>query len=139
MAKSSASRIPCQGVLSDDLGLVWKDCAPLLTPALNDGATIEQVLTAIFAKDAQLWIGSDNGEIQVACVTELVRRGGCLYCNVWLAGGRGVNNWIYFLETIEAWAKEQGCDAMLIDRARRGWGRLLPEYRLKTVTLVKDI
>ena len=137
--KSVNNRIPCQGVLSDDLGRVWKDCAPLLIPALHDGTTIENVLTAIFAKDAQLWIGSDNGEIQVACVTELVRRGGCLYCNVWLTGGRGVNNWIYFLETIEAWAKEQGCDAMLIDRGRRGWGRLLPEYKIKTVSLMKEI
>jgi hypothetical protein len=135
----SAKRIPCQGVLVDDLGRVWKECVTLLTPALNGNTTIEQVLTAIFAKDAQLWIGSDNGEIQVACVTELIRRGSSLYCNVWLTGGRGVNNWIYFLETIEAWAKERGCDAMLIDRARKGWGRLLPDYKIKTVTLVKDI
>jgi hypothetical protein len=135
----NAKRIPCQGVLADDLGLVWKDCAPLLIPAMQDGTTIEQVLAAIFAKDAQLWIGSDNNEIQVACVTELIRRGGCLYCNVWLTGGRGVNNWIYFLETIEAWAKEQGCDAMLIDRGRKGWGRLLPDYKIKTVALMKEI
>ena len=84
---ASVKRIPCQGVLSDDLGRVWGKCVPLLIPALHNGATIEQVLAAIFAKDAQLWIGSDNGEIQVACVTELVRRGGCLYCNVWLTGG----------------------------------------------------
>jgi hypothetical protein len=135
----NAKRIPCQGVLADDLGLVWKDCAPLLIPAMQDGTTIEQVLTAIFAKDAQLWIGSDSNEIQVACVTELIRRGGCLYCNVWLTGGRGVNNWIYFLKTIEAWAKEQGCDAMLIDRGRKGWGRLLPDYKIKTVALMKEI
>lgn len=136
---ASAKRIPCTGVLSDDLGRVWADCVPLLTPALNGMATIEQVLAAIFSKDAQLWIGADESGIQVACVTELVRRGGCLYCNIWLTGGRGLNNWMYFLETIEAWAKEQGCDAMLIDRGRRGWGRLLPEYKIKTVTLVKDI
>ena len=135
----NAKRIPCQGVLADDLGRVWKDCAPLLIPAMQDGTTIEQVLTAIFARDAQLWIGSDNNEIQVACVTELIRRGGCLYCNVWLTGGRGVNNWIYFLKTIEAWAKEQGCDAMLIDRGRKGWGRLLPDYKIKTVALMKEI
>lgn len=135
----NAKRIPCQGVLADDLGLVWKDCAPLLIPALTDGTTIESVLTAIFAKDAQLWIGFDNNEIQVACVTELVRRGGCLYCNIWLTGGRGLNNWMYFLETIEAWAKEKGCDAMLIDRGRKGWGRLLPDYKIKTVALMKEI
>jgi hypothetical protein len=69
----------------------------------------------------------------------LVRRGGKLYCNVWLSGGDGVNNWVHFLETIEAWAKERGCVAMTIDRARPGWKRLLKAYKIKTVTLVKDI
>lgn len=137
--QSSAERIPCTGILSDDLGRVWADCVPLLTPALGEGETIEQVLASLISRDAQLWIGSLDDEVHVACVTELIRRGGCLYCNVWLTGGRGVNNWLYFLETIEAWAKEQGCDAMLIDRGRRGWPRLLPEYKIKTISLMKEI
>lgn len=136
---SLAERIPCTGILEDQLGLVWKDCVPLLQPALGEGETMEQVLTALFQKRAQLWIGATEDEIHVACVTEIIRRGGCLYCNVWLTGGKGVNNWLYFLETIEAWAKEQGCDAMLIDRARNGWKRLLPEYQTKTISLVKEI
>lgn len=136
---ASAKRIPCTGILEDQLGLVWKDCAPLLQPALGEGETIEKVLAALFSKDAQLWIGATEDEIQVACVTELVRRGGCLYCNIWLTGGKGVNNWLYFLETIEAWAKENGCDGMLIDRGRKGWQRLLPEYKIKTISLVKEI
>lgn len=136
---ASAKRIPCTGILEDQLGLVWKDCAPLLHPALGEGETIEKVLAALFSKDAQLWIGATKDEIQVACITELVRRGGCLYCNIWLTGGKGVNNWLYFLETIEAWAKERGCDGMLIDRGRKGWQRLLPEYKIKTISLVKEI
>jgi hypothetical protein len=28
---------------------------------------------------------------------------------------------------------------MLIDRARMGWKRLLPEYKIKTISLEKDI
>jgi len=111
----------------------------MLEKALGEGETMEQVLTALFQKRAQLWIGATEDEIHVACVTEVIRRGGCLYCNIWLTGGKGVNNWLYFLETIEAWAKEQGCDAMLIDRARNGWKRLLPEYNIKTVSMTKDI
>lgn len=136
---SLANRIPCTGILEDQLGLVWKDCVPLLEPALGEGETMEQVLTALFQKRAQLWIGANESDVQVACVTEIVRKGGCLYCNLWLTGGTGINNWFYFLETIEAWAKEQGCDAMLIDRARSGWKRLLPEYKTKTISLVKEI
>lgn len=137
--RSSAKRYACTGILEDQLGMVWKDCAPLLERALGEGETMEQVLAALFSKRAQLWVGGDDSGIKVACVTEIVRRGGKLYCNIWLTGGSGINNWFYFLETIEAWAKEQGCDAMLIDRGRRGWPRLLKDYKIKTVSLVKDI
>lgn len=127
------------GVMESDLGRVWKDVAPLLEPALGEGETLPQVLTALFNHRAQLWIGADEHRLHVACVTELVRKGGAYYCNVWLTGGKGVNNWIYFLDTIEAWAKERGCDAMLIDRARQGWKRLLPKYKIKTISLMKEI
>lgn len=72
-------------------------------------------------------------------MTEIITRGNRKYCNVWLTGGTGVNNWLYYLDTIEAWAKEQGCDAMLIEKARTGWKRLLPAYKTKTIQLVKDI
>lgn len=136
---SSAKKIDCTGITEDQLGLVWKDAAPLLEKALGEGETMGQVLSALFQKRAQLWIGADEKELHVACVTEIVRKGGTLYCNVWLTGGKGVNNWIYFLDTIEAWAKEQGCEEMLIDRARNGWRRLLPNYKTKTISLVKEI
>jgi hypothetical protein len=131
--------VQCTGIGDADLGLVWSRVKPLLIPALGEGEMIEDVLTRLFLKTAQLWIGADESKIHVACVTEIVTKGGTKYCNVWLTGGTGVNNWLYYLDTIEAWAKEQGCDAMLIDRARTGWKRLLPRYKTKTISLVKDI
>ena len=133
------NKIQCTGISDEYLGAVWGKCAPLLIPALGEGETIEEVLSRIFLKTAQLWIGADEAEVHVACVTEIYTRGGRKYCNIWLTGGKGVNNWLYYLETIEKWAKEQGCDAMVIDRARTGWKRLLPAYKIKTIQLVKDI
>lgn len=131
--------LQCTGIDEDHLGLVWREAAELLKPALMGEDTIENVLTQIFLKKAQLWIAATDTTLEAACVTEVIRRGSKLYCNVWLTGGRGVNNWVHFLSTIEAWAKEQGCDAMLIDRARTGWKRLLQDYKIKTLTLVKEL
>jgi hypothetical protein len=133
------NKVQCTGINDEYLGVVWSQCSPLLIPALGEGETIEMVLTCLFQKTAQLWIGADETDIHVACVTQLISRGGKRYCNVWLTGGKGVNNWLYYLDTIEKWAGEQGCDAMLIDRARIGWKRLLPAYKTKTIQLVKDI
>ncbi len=112
------NKVQCTGIGDEYLGVVWAKCAPLLTPALAEGETIEFVLSRLFMRTAQLWIGADEKDIHVACVTEIITRGGRKYCNVWLTGGKGVNNWLYYLDTIEDWAKEQGCDAMLIEKAR---------------------
>ena len=132
-------KVQCTGIGDEYLGVVWLKVKPLLEKALGEGETIEDVLSRLFLKTAQLWIGATEDEIQVACVTEIYTRGGTKYCNVWLTGGKGVNNWLYYLDTIEAWAKEQGCDAMVIEKARTGWKRLLPEYKIKTIQLVKEI
>ena len=133
------NRVQCTGIGDEYLGLVWQKAEPLLVPALGEGEKIEDVLTRLFLKTAQLWIGADADKIQVACVTEIFSRGGTKYCNVWLTGGTGVNNWVYYLDTIEEWAKAQGCDAMLIEKARVGWKRILPAYKTKTIQLVKEI
>jgi hypothetical protein len=132
-------KVQCTGIGDEYLGTVWLRVSPLLVPALGEGETIEDVLTRLFLKTAQLWIGADETDIHVACVTEIITRGGTKYCNVWLTGGTGVNNWLYYLDTIEEWAKAQGCDAMLIEKARPGWKRLLPKYKTKTIQLVKEI
>jgi hypothetical protein len=132
-------KVQCTGIGDEYLGQVWPKVVPLLTPALGEGERIEDVLSRLFLKTAQLWIGADETEIHVACVTEIVSKGGTKYCNVWLTGGKGVNNWVWYLDTIEDWAKEQGCDAMLIEKARAGWKRILPAYKTKTIQLVKEI
>lgn len=126
-------------MLDAELWIVWHKVGPLLKPALGDGETLEGVLTELMARRAQLWIAAHETDINAACVTEILTRGSRTYCNVWLTGGNGVNNWVHFLDTIEAWAKEQGCNAMLIDRARSGWKRILKQYKTKTITLTKEL
>ena len=136
---SLAEPMHLTGVLANEIGLVWAEVVPLITPALGEDDTLAEVLSDLLRRRAQLWISGNEDTIEAACVTEIVIRGEKKYCNVWLTGGHGVNNWLHHLDTIEEWAKEKGCDAMTIDRARLGWKRLLPKYTIRTVTLVKDI
>ena len=133
------SNLEMSGVLDAQIWAVWHVVSPMLIPALGEGETPEQVLADLLARKAQLWIASGERGIYAACVTELVQRGERFYCNIWLTGGNGVNNWVHFLDTVEEWAKDQGCSAMLIDRARPGWKRLLKDYRTQTLTLTKEL
>ena len=79
--------------------------------------------------------------MQMACVTKIVTRGTRKVCNIWLVGGVGVNNWLHYIETIEEWAKEQGCDAVVMEQARQGWQRLpqLKKYKVISIALERKL
>lgn len=133
------SNIQFTGITIDHLGIVWREVVPMLTPALGEDELIDHVERHLHLGTAQLWIAADPERIHAAAVTEIVTKGKRKYCNIWLTGGSGVNNWLKYINTIERWAKEQGCHAMLIEKARSGWKHLLPDYSTKTITLTKEL
>jgi len=132
-------QVRCTGVLPENIGFVWLDAVPFLEKALGEGETIRDVAVRLCAGSAQLWIAADADKMHAACVTEIVNRGERRYCNIWLAGGSGLNNWLSYLPTVEAWAKSNKCHAMLIEKARLGWTRILPDYKTKTIQMVKEL
>jgi len=67
----------------------------------------------------------------VTCLSR-TRRG--LVCEIWLMGGRGRAGWLHFIEQIEEAARRRGCVSIELN-GRRGWARLLPHYRQKSVVL----
>lgn len=136
---SSAEKVDFTGLTASHIPAYWAEVEPLLKPALTSGETIQTVFGHLMLRTAQLWIAATPDRIEAAFVTEIYVRGGTKYCNIWLAGGRGLNNWIHHLGTIEAWAKEQGCDAMIVEAARRGWQRIMRDYKVKTVALTKEL
>jgi hypothetical protein len=127
------------GIPTDSLMFLWPKVEPMLEPALGDGETTAQVLTALYKEEAQLWCIFDNGVPLAAVVTQIGTGRDGKTCNIWAAGGEGINRWLDFLPMIEDWAAENGCNAVTIDRGRRGWQRLLTGYKVTHVTLKKDI
>lgn len=135
----SDPEIGMTGIVGLQILHVWPEASKLLEPALINGDTLDKVLKRLVSRQAQLWIAATEDELQAACVTEIYKRDGRLVCGIWLAGGKGINNWLHFLPMIEAWAASQNCTAMVISETRPGWRRLLEGYRTERVTLVKEI
>jgi hypothetical protein len=133
------TQVKYSGVSVEKIGRIWGHAMPLLVPALGEGELIETVIHRLFVGTAQLWIAADADKMHAACVTEIVNRGVRKYCNIWLAGGAGLNNWLSYLPEVEEWAKANGCHAMLIEKARSGWKRILPDYKTKTIQMVKEL
>lgn len=122
---------------------VWPHVARMIgdaTARSNGRFTPAHIRRFLLERRMQLWAAHDGEAIHAVCVTEIVTwptglKEGALV----LAGGADAKGWIRTMqETLEAWAADAGCRALRV-RGRRGWQRLLTDYRWTGVTLEKAI
>lgn len=137
----AAGRTMLLAVPPDVVPAFWQLVVPDLGKAIAhaDGRyALEDVLAALLARDMQLWIAVDSRSMAIAavCVTEIVNYPQEKRCGLVFCAGRSVERWIRHLDEIEAWAREQECDALEL-QGRPGWERLLPDWRKTHVLLSK--
>lgn len=91
-----------------------------------------------------LWLVMDGDDVLGVGVTEVERwPNGDTVGVILLVGGRGGIAWLGLIKTLEEWARLWGCRRMIV-RGRRGWLRLLTDYRLAewtpaSLTLSKEL
>jgi len=99
----------------------------------QDTHSLEDVQDAVASGKAQLWCGERS-----ALVTELVVYPRKKVCRIWMAGGELGELHHEMLPAVEEWAKAKGCAAVEII-GRRGWDRVLDDYRQPHTVLMKEI
>jgi hypothetical protein len=99
----------------------------------QDSHTLEDVLQAIKEDRAQLWCGERS-----AIVTEILKAPHKRYCRIWLAGGDMDELVNEMLPEVETWALRRQCDSVQVN-GRKGWQRVLVDYRQPSVVLEKEI
>lgn len=119
--------------------------ATLLTSALarGNGEFLIDDLEDLFLRGVwQLWVQYDEkADLAIACAaTELYQYPQKKSCIIRmmaaLPGRRG--EWMPCLETIERWARSQGCVTMEII-GRDGWAAFLPDYERRGVLLARAL
>jgi len=99
--------------------------------------TEEMLLDACFTGNSQLWlVWSDECGCECAVITCVLAH--CRTCIIQACGGRKREHWLGCLDDIERWAKSQGCQRMRLF-GRRGWRRVLPDYRVTRVIMDKEL
>lgn len=87
----------------------------------------------------QLWAVLESGRNLVATVTtEVIKYPQRKTCRVVGCVGENRASWIHLLTEIEDWARSKNCASMEIF-ARKGWARVLPDYRLTSIVLERDL
>lgn len=121
--------------------LVWPRVADLIEAAMRRGdlGSFATVPSAVLTGRAQLWVAAESdGEIVAAAVTELVKTARRKYCVIVAVGGHHVARWLALLAPIEDWARTEGCAAMRI-MGRKGWARVLTDYRVTRIVMDKEL
>lgn len=85
-----------------------------------------------------MWLAWNGEKIEGVAVTELLRSDHTFYCVVQACGGSNVRHWITLLDKIEEYARDEDCEFIRI-LGRRGWKRLLKNYKEKLVVLERPL
>lgn len=128
-------------VTSEHIDGVWPVVAPLIEKSLvyfDNRVDIDDIYNSLKARNNQLWLVIRDGEILTAVVTEITIYPKKKVLNIAYLAGRDFRSWQDGIDILKDFAKSLGCSSIEI-RGRRGWEKLLKDFRVLNVTQVLDL
>jgi hypothetical protein len=115
------------GIQRSEIDAVWPEVRPWLMRACATSRgkfDAEDIRAGLLAGDDQLWIWKTPTAFAVG-ITRISTYPKQRVCTLRIVTGENMDEWaLPCIDTIERWAKQNGCDAMEL-QARPGWERLL--------------
>lgn len=117
---------------------VWWLCKEFIERGCKLGdVTADHLKAEVIAGRAQLWFAwSDH--LEAALVTEIWDTPKGKVCVFMSIGGVHISRWLGLLDDIEVWAKSNGAK-IARTFGRKGWGRILPDYRPRYFVYEKEL
>ena len=115
----------------EEIHLVWDEVKHPIQRALDHGHThtLGDVLEGLITGEMTLWTWGE-----AALVAEIIDD----FCQILTLAGGKLADYFEHLETIEAWAAQQGCNEMRV-YGRRGWVKILKDYDEQYTVLSKKL
>ena len=133
------------GVPYSSIDDIWGEVKPMLAKGIAHGdgeLDLDDIHRLLIERSMQLWVvyNSDEDQIAMAGVTEIVSYPKSKICRAVVLGGDGVDRWLSHIAGIEEWAKSKGCDK-LEAYGRRGLAKKMEQigYNNKYVVIRKDL
>ena len=122
---------------------IWNNVKDIISQGLvsaNDLLNDEDVLNYLNQGLYTLWIATepDSDSVVAAMTIQYAYYPKYKMCRVATIAGQRMSEWIGDLYMLENWAKTQGCDYMDL-YARRGWKKVLKEYKEDCILLRKKL
>lgn len=119
---------------------IWPHTREMVKRGMSraDAGDFERTERELFAGLQQLWLVWNGKSIEAVAVTQLTTIGDRKFCVIVACSGHGVRRWVHHIAGLEKFAKVEGCQAMRIF-GRKGWERILNNYRIKHVVIDKEL
>lgn len=99
----------------------WSDWRVIEDDVLNNRST--------------LWVAYDLEGVHAAAITQVTWDG---VCEIIACGGKRMKQFMPLLRQIEFFSRNAGCKAMRII-GRKGWARMLPDYKCEAIVLERPL
>ena len=119
---------------------IWPKVSELVRVAMMRGGlgSYAEVQKDVMSGRALLWLAVEDKEFKGVAVTTLEKTEWNKSCLITACGGSNIEQWIDCIGRIEDFARDEGCDRVLIF-GREGWIRWLPAYRPMRVVLERKL
>lgn len=123
----------------EDIGKAWPIARSLIKAAIehNDLSEFDLVERDILSGHQLLWLVVSD-RIEAAVTTHLIKGNDRPVCVITACAGSERERWIELRKKIEAYAKAEGCKCVRL-YGRRGWERVLKDYRVEHVIMEKAL
>lgn len=124
---------------SDKIEGSWDEIEPLVKRVLNKidlYYTIEYIKESLLRAEMQLWTSLEGTQIKSICITQIQIHPKYKFLNIVMQAGQLAS--VEHLHQIEQWGKSQGCTRVKLT-GRRGWKRVLPDYKETLIKLEKEL
>ena len=128
-------------LVPDDVECVWDKVEPILARVVSRSEgelETEDILDLVTEGRMQLWIVAEDKEIIAALVTQIITYPQKKVLRLVSLAGEDFNKFKHFLDMVQSFAIRKGCTALEL-WGRKGWKKLLPEWKSEYIVYTKDI
>ena len=135
------SRLKAHLLDPEDVEYVWDKVEPILARVVSRSEgelETEDILDLVTEGRMQLWIVAEDKEIIAALVTQIITYPQKKVLRLVSLAGEDFNKFKHFLDMVQSFAIRKGCTALEL-WGRKGWKKLLPEWKSEYIVYTKDI
>jgi hypothetical protein len=125
----------------EDVPYLWEQVEPLLeriAPHTEGELEADDYIHPISQGHMQLWVATENGKVHSAMVTQIVPYPQKKVLRIISIAGSEFDRLYTYKDMVESFALNCGCTALEM-WGRKGWKKLLPDWKDSYVVFTKDL